>query len=111
MKNNRHSILLNTALTHHNQGKIDLADKIYVEILSQDPENYTANQLHGIALCQKTKYDDAIPYLEKAYAMDQKNYEVNNNLGLAYKGLSSFDKSKKYFLNAIEINPENFRAY
>ena len=51
MKNNRHSILLNTALTHHNQGKIDLADKIYAEILLQDPENFSANQLHGIALC------------------------------------------------------------
>ena len=111
MKNNKHSILLNTALTHHNQGKIDLADKVYVEILSQDPENFSANQLHGIALCQKTKYEDAIPYLEKAYAMDEKNYEVNNNLGLAYKGIRSFDKSKKYFLNAIKIDSNNFRAY
>ena len=111
MKNNQHSILLNTALTHHNQGKIDLADKIYVEILSQDPENYTANQLHGIALCQKTKYEDALPYLEKAYAMNQENYEVNNNLGLAHKGLRSLDISKKYFLNAIKIDSNNFRAY
>ena len=111
MIDNKHSILINTALSYHNQGKIDLADKIYVEVLSQDPENYTANQLHGIALCQKTKYKDALPYLEKAYAMNQNNYEVNNNLGLAYKGLHSFDKSKKYFLNAIEIDPENFRAY
>ena len=103
--------VLNKALTLHNQGKLDEADKLYKKILITEPNNFHANHLHGCILSQKLNFQESIKYLEKAILISSSNYEANNNLAIAYKNLKNLDKSKKYFMNAIEIDNKHYKAH
>tara|TARA_Y100000996_G_scaffold409661_1_gene390694 strand:+ start:593 stop:2149 length:1557 start_codon:yes stop_codon:yes gene_type:complete len=103
--------LLHNALSLHHQGDLDNADKIYIQILEMDKDNFMANHLHGCVLSQNKNYEDAIIYLERSVILDNNNYEANNNLGIAYKNLQNHVKSENCFKKAIDINSMDTRAY
>jgi len=98
------------ALEYHHNGEFKKADLIYLEVLSNNPENFEANHLHGCILSKNKKYDDALIYFKKAHKIDSENYELNNNIGLTYKNIKNYDNAEKSFLRAIEINPNKYQA-
>ena len=111
MKDKNINDLLNQALSLHHDGKLEKADDIYLLILDQDENNFSANHLHGCILSQNLKYKDALSYLKKACDIDPNNYEANNNLGIVYKNLKNLNKSEQCFKKAILINSSEYKAY
>jgi len=103
--------ILTEALNFHHQGKLEEADHLYCKVLDVDKNNFQANHLHGCILSQKSKYSEAISFLEKAARLSPLNYEANNNLALAYKNVKNISQSEKYYLNAIKIDKNNYKAY
>ncbi len=55
-------------------GYLEKAKEYYLKILSTDKDNYKANVALGITLSEfQDQYEEALPYLEKAYAHTPKD--------------------------------------
>ena len=54
--------LLNEALDSHKKGSLAKADKIYLRILEEYPNDFDSNHLHGVVLSQKKNYTSSIKY-------------------------------------------------
>ena len=102
--------LLNTALQLHHNGKLNEADEIYQLILKSDKNNFDANHLHGLVLSQNKKYEDSLIFFKKALELNN-NFEINNNIGIAYKNLKDYKLAEKYFINAINLDKNNYKSY
>ena len=111
MKDQNINELLIQALNLHHDGKLELADDIYLSILNKDKNNFSANHLHGCILSQNLKYKDALLYLKKACDIDPNNYEANNNLGIVYKNLKDLKNSEQSFKKAMLLNSNEYKAY
>lgn len=61
---------IQTAITHHQAGQIDLATKIYREILAVNPGNADANHLLGVAALQKGNLQEARFLIDRACAIN-----------------------------------------
>ena len=76
------------------------------------PNSAVANFISGMVLRNAGRYDDAIPFLEKAIRLDPIT-PVNylNNLAWAYTSLAQYEKALPLWNKAIEKNPDYLFAY
>ena len=103
--------LLHQALNLHRQGNISEADKIYLNILKEDPNDFDANHLHGLTLGQR-KYDQqAIQYYEKAYEQEKGNVELLNNFAISLRKLANYEKCEELLLIAKKIDSSYSNTY
>jgi tetratricopeptide (TPR) repeat protein len=60
-----------------------------------------------VALSAAGKFDEGIPRLERALALDPANTRTYGNLGEAYAAQGRFGPAAKYFLLALEARPDD----
>jgi Tfp pilus assembly protein PilF len=93
--------------TFHFQGKIDEAIDECKRAIAVDPDFGNPYNDIGAYLIQLHRYDEAIPWLERAIAA--KRYEPRHfpyyNLGRAYLAKGSFNRARDLFLQSLEIEP------
>ena len=99
------------AVSLFQNGQLEKANKICLEILNDDPKNFETLHLLGIISFQKEKTNLSIELIQKSIKINPQQAEANNNLGIAYKKLKKFDEAMKSFNNAININPYFAEAY
>ena len=58
------------ALTLHRTGQRDQARALYQRVLAAEPAHFGALHMHGAALLQDGKPDDARLWLQRAYTID-----------------------------------------
>jgi hypothetical protein len=56
-------------------------------VVEQRPDDALANARLGVSYCNVSRFQDAIPLLHKASALDKTDYQSRNNLALAYDAL------------------------
>jgi predicted O-linked N-acetylglucosamine transferase (SPINDLY family) len=95
---------LNNALSLHRQGKLNEAEKIYLNLLKKESNNAVLLQLIGTLYYQIEKYEFAESYLLKSLNKDPINPSTLNNLGLLYKKIDNTEESIKYFDKNIKKN-------
>lgn len=61
--------MFNTAFNLHSQGKLDEAEKIYLEILKTDPQNAQVLNLLGLIKISQGKLDFAEKFILKALSI------------------------------------------
>ena len=83
---------LNNALKEHHNGNIDAADKIYLEILEHDKDNFDANHLHGLVLSQKKEFSKSINFYRQAFSANSNNVELLNNYSISLRNIHNFKK-------------------
>lgn len=76
---------LQSALAHHQAGRLAEAEQAYRQILQQQPDHGDAQNLLGALLCQRGQLDDAIPLLESACAQLPHFLEARMNLAKALR--------------------------
>src|SRR5438034_7902750 len=93
--------------TYHFQGRLDAAIaecKLAIEI---DPEFGNPYNDIGAYLIELEKFDEAIPWLERA--IEARRYEPRHfphyNLGRAYLGKEMYSNAMRSFQEALEIEP------
>jgi Tfp pilus assembly protein PilF len=59
--------------------------------------------LHGILLSERGRFEEAIPYLQKALAWDEKSYAAHYNLGLALFQVEQYPAAARHWLRALEL--------
>ena len=111
MKDLNKQKLLNEALSYHNLGQLDSANKIYLKILESDPNNFDANHLHGLVLSQKKNYVKSIDFFAKAYSQGPATCELLNNFAIAYRNLKAYSECEKLLYEALTLDKNFMNTY
>lgn len=72
------------AITHHQSGELQEAEKLYREILKFQPDNFYALHYLGVIHIQYGNYDSAIEFIEKALKEGPGDSHAHYNLGIYY---------------------------
>ena len=103
--------LLQQGLTHHQKGQLKEAQKIYKQILKNDPRNFEALQLNGTLNLQQKKYKTALKFFNLALKINPRVPYVNYNLGNVLHNLERFDDALQSYDRAIQLKPNYAEAY
>ena len=104
-------IIKNIALIYVQNGDNEKALEAMAIAREQDPENVNlllteANVYYTMG--NTTKFKEL---LEIAVQKDPSNPELQYNLGVISSEIDDFENSKKYYLKAVELNPDYTNAY
>ena len=99
---------LNLALIYYKQGKIDPAERLYLDLVKNHPE--VAEGFYYLALLfgEQKKYAEAIALLETASKMPNCNPRTWYNLGLLYQATGQNEKCVATLQRGLSIQPCNY---
>jgi tetratricopeptide (TPR) repeat protein len=97
--------LITKAFEYQRSGNVYRAQAGYRYVLDIDPDNVLCNNLMGMLYRQLRRYDEAIPYIEKAIALEPRDAKAHSNLGQALLMQGKFAESVTSFQNALSLNP------
>ena len=100
-----------TAFEQHEAGNLDEAERIYREILQQEPGNADVLHLLGVLLFQKKDYDAAIDLIKQSIEHDPSNEEAYYNLAGILQDVGKLDEAITYYQKVIDINPDLADTY
>ncbi len=95
---------INKAVSLAKDGKNNLAEKIYLEILAKYPDDIRVLPFLGWLYISENRYIDAINVLEKVNRIS-KSINVITGLGLAYYGANRYKEAYHYLKIAANNNP------
>lgn len=101
---------LNLAVEKHKNKDFSGAKEIYLKILDKVPGNSDALHLLGLVFHHESNYEKAIELVEKAISINP-DAVYYGNLGMCYDALGKEGEANKFFIKALEINPEYTDAY
>ncbi|MEO8627574.1 MAG: tetratricopeptide repeat protein [Betaproteobacteria bacterium] len=96
---------LQTAMQHHQAGRLPAAEQAYRQILAIEPDHVDALHLVGVVLHQLGKSGLAIDYIERAIALQPHAADPHYNLGLAHQALNQFELASARFRDALHLDP------
>ena len=100
----------NLAVKNHQEGKTDIAQKLYNQVLKIDPNYVDAHNNLGIIFKALGEHQKAKSCYEKAIEINPNYVDAHNNLGSILKELGENQKAKDCYEKAIEINPNYINA-
>jgi protein O-GlcNAc transferase len=95
-----------TALDHHQAGRLAEALSIYRQLLSQSPDDPEVLHLLGYALYQSGEPSEGLPYLEKAIELDPTSAIFHGNYGVVLTVLHRDADAAKACKRATELRPD-----
>ena len=101
----------NFALQNQKNNKLDIAEKLYKEILYFQPNHLNSICYLGIIFVQTKKLDLAKELFIKATQINPDNPSINNNLGSIYLDLGQYQKAISFFEKAIKLKPNYSDAH
>lgn len=102
---------LQVALQYQRAGNLPQAELIYRQILQVEPEHVHALFLLGILAHQCGKNDLALPYLDKAIALDPSQASFHNIRGGVFRALGKRPEARVCFAEALRLQPGSADAY
>jgi predicted O-linked N-acetylglucosamine transferase (SPINDLY family) len=99
------------ALRLHRQGKTEVAEQIYRNILAAEPNHAQSWHLLGVAAIQRDEYQQAAQYIERAIGLDSSRAAFFANLGIAYRQLGRLQDSERVLRQALDKDPLFVNAY
>lgn len=90
---------------------IERAFQIQKECIDLNPKSYYPYYQYGYMLLEQRKFEEAIPFLDKAYNIE-KRIDIIHNIGYCYFQMEQFQKSKEFFSkSATTLDIENRSLY
>ena len=103
--------LIQSALHHHQAGKLGRAVALYKEVLALDPNNADAWHYLGVIAHQKGEDDRAVTLIGRSTQLNDRNADAFNNLGEAQRGLGQLDTAIRCYEKSIELSPRHVPAH
>jgi predicted O-linked N-acetylglucosamine transferase (SPINDLY family) len=97
---------LAVAVTHHQGGRLELAEELYRRILAAAPEHAEAWHLWGVVALQRGQFPLAVERVQQAIALRPHAAAYYNNLGGALQKLGRLDEAIAAFRRATELAPD-----
>lgn len=101
---------ISIALRFHQAGRLDDAQALYTEILSEYPDNADTLNLLGLLNIQNNKFEEAILYLKKAVEINPCAY-FYGGLGRAYLENDNFEEAIDCYKKSLNLKPEDFDSW
>ena len=103
--------ILEKAITAHQEGKLEEAERLYREILEIEPTQLDANNNLGVLLQSSNRLEEAEKSYKKAIELKPDYAEAHYNLGNTLYNLKKFDEAEKSYKKAIELKPDYLGAH
>jgi len=97
----------NIAVKNHQEGKTDIAKKLYNQVLKIDPNHSQALKNIAIIFINLKDFQKAKECYEKVVEIDPNSTDAYYNLGLIFKELKEYQKAKSCYEKADNIQPNN----
>ena len=65
----------------------------------------------AMGLFKEGKYKESIDAFSSVLETEPDNADIYNNMGVAYSCLDNFEQAEKFYIKAIELDPELVQAY
>jgi predicted O-linked N-acetylglucosamine transferase (SPINDLY family) len=98
--------LYQTALVHHQAGRLPQAEAIYKQILGTEARHPDAIHLLGVIAHQVGQFQIAIDLINYAISIDSTNTTYHNNLGNTLQEQRRFDESVASYRKALLLKPD-----
>jgi tetratricopeptide (TPR) repeat protein len=102
---------LATAIEHHQAGRLDVAEKIYRQILAVEPDQPDALNLLGVLASQSGRHERAVEYIGRAVRLHGNAALFHNNLGEAYRAWHKIPEAVACYRRALELKPDYAEAH
>lgn len=79
-------------------------------LLEHYPDNVTLLNLHGGGLAGLTRFEEAIPYLERAIVLEPRHVPPLVNLGICMEHLGRLEEATAYYRRALALQPTHRMA-
>jgi tetratricopeptide (TPR) repeat protein len=97
-------VLYARALLAERMDRLDLAEQDLLRILAEDPDNVRALNALGYTLADRTeRYQEALSYIEKAYAGDPDDPAVIDSMGWVQYRLGNLEAARRYLQRAYDM--------
>jgi protein O-GlcNAc transferase len=97
--------LWNTAVQHHQAGRLMEAQALYRQVLAAAPMHADAKHLLGVVALQTGRLDEAATLIGEALQIDPKHAIAHNNLGNVQLRQGRDDEALASFRQAVQIKP------
>jgi tetratricopeptide (TPR) repeat protein len=97
--------LIDKGIVQNNAGNYDDAISLYNQALGQDPQNYLAWELKGLALRTLGKYEEALSCFERATSIDPARVDAWADKGETFYMSGQYQEAVNSFDKAIQIKP------
>lgn len=98
--------LIETAELYHRAGRLEDAEHLYREILSQEPENSQATHLLGLIAMQVGKFEISQELFQTALELDPSNPVFHCNLATLSFLQGDLKKAEQGARKALELDPD-----
>jgi predicted O-linked N-acetylglucosamine transferase (SPINDLY family) len=102
---------LKTASKHHRNGKLKEAERLYLRVLTRNPNHADALHLLGILATQTGEPDVALELIDKAISIKPTVADFYDNQADALVALGRYDEAITARRKAIAMNPRFVRSY
>lgn len=102
---------LQNAIIAHQAGDIQLAKKIYEELLNTEPDNTEVLHLSGLLTAQTGQFEQALTYLQRAIKVNSGVALYHNTLGNILKELKQFSTAEEHYKHALVLDPAYNEAH
>jgi tetratricopeptide (TPR) repeat protein len=101
---------LNTALQHHQSGRLEEAARLYQAILSADPHHADALHLLGVVAHQQRDQARAVELIGRAIAINPGVAAFHANLAEAFRTLGDLERAIGSCRTALRLDPNQSQA-
>ena len=98
-------VLLQRAVTLHQQGSLDAALALYRQVLARQPRQFDALHLAGVIARQQGDAATAVALIEQALAIEPRQARAHCNLGAAYADLGQSARALACHDTALALDP------
>ncbi|MGA2440076.1 MAG: tetratricopeptide repeat protein [Tepidisphaeraceae bacterium] len=102
---------LQSGLSHHQAGRLAEAEKIYRQVLAQQPDHAEASHLLGVLARQSGDADAAVKLIRQAIRLKPDHAVAHGNLGNALKDLGQLDEAVACYRRAIRLMHDHAAAH
>ena len=102
---------LQEAIALHRQGSLANAERVYIQILQQDPNHVDALHLLGMVALQTRRPERGIRLIEKVIRLNPNIASAHNNRGIMLRDLERFDEAVASYDRAIALEPDSAASH
>jgi tetratricopeptide (TPR) repeat protein len=103
--------MMNTAIKHHQQGRLPQAEGIYRQILAIDSRHAPSLHLLGTLAHQVGRQDVAVQLIRAAIGIDPGQAAYHSNLGTILQAQNQLDEAAHAYQKALDCNPNLAEAH
>lgn len=101
----------NEAVMLQMDGKLEQAERAFIQALVADPQNATAHNNLGFLLTRQRRFEEALKHLDQALIINPESDTAHLNKGNVHLAMGDLRPAYEHYSKSLEINNENPLAW